>query len=156
MAEVILPIDPFQITQGFGERPEVYKQFGLAGHNGWDIRTIYPDTPGGRRYVLAPQFSTLYKKEYDKGGFGRYFEVLTSTSKNIWKHTFAHCWSYVIENTSAQVEPMAISDNTGFSSAPHLHWTPKRIIQHQNGTHTVLNYNNGYFGAVNPQEYFDE
>lgn len=50
---------------------------------------------------------------------------------------------------------MAISDNTGFSTASHLHMTPKRI-KIVNGKHVVQNYNNGYFGAVNPQEYFDE
>lgn len=156
MAKLVLPIDPFQITQGFGERPDVYKQFGLAGHNGWDIRTKYPDTPEGRRYIVATQDSQLYKKAVDPKGFGNYFEVITRTSKGIWKHTFAHCHSIEDFKEKKQGEPMAISNNTGFSTAAHLHWTPKRIRIGSNGTHEVINYNNGYFGAVNPQEYIDE
>lgn len=151
--KLVLPIDPFNLTQGFGENPQAYAQFGLKGHNGWDIKTKYSDTPDGKRSILAPQDADFYKKG-DEGtkGFGRYIEILTTTSKTKWKHTFAHCDSVDNFVNRKQGEKIAISDNTGNSTGAHLHWTVKRM----NSDGTVKDYNNGYFGAVNPQEYVDE
>src|SRR3990167_5371768 len=151
---VTLPIDPFNLTQEFGINAEIYKKFGLAGHNGWDVRTIYPDTPGGRRFILAPQKVQFYKQAIDPPGYGNYFEVITK-AKSIWKHTFAHCASIEAFLEKEQGDHMAISDSTGNVTGPHLHWTVKRI-KIVNGAHEVQNYNNGFFGAVNPQEYLDE
>ena len=152
--KIQLPIDPFNLTQGFGENPDLYKKFGLIGHNGWDIKTIYPDTPSGRRYILAPQDVQFYKQGNDPPGYGLYFEVLVK-AKSLWKLTFAHCHSIETFSEKKQGESLGISDNTGNSTASHLHWTVKRI-KIINGQHEVQNYNNGYFGAVNPQEYVDE
>ena len=153
MAQIILPIDPFQITQGFGENPASYARFGLKGHNGWDIRTIYPDTPNGKRKIMAPQDSKFYRVGNEgNDGFGKYIEIITKTSKNTWKHTFAHCDSYEAFTDKKMGESIATSDNTGNSTAPHSHWTAKRL----NADGSVKDYDNGYFGAVNPQEYIDE
>lgn len=153
--KVQLPVDPFNLTQGFGEHPEWYTVFGLKGHNGWDVRTKYPDTPAGFRNILATQDTQFYKQANEGNkGYGLYFEVLTK-AVSLWKHTFAHCNSIESFNEKKQSEVMAISDNTGNSTASHLHWTVKRI-KVVNGVHEVQNYNNGYFGAVNPQEYLDE
>jgi len=156
MAEVTLPISPFQITQVFGVNAQNYARFGLAGHNGWDIRTIYPDSPLGKREILMPQDATFYTKAFETGGYGVYFEVITRTSKSVWKHTFAHCQEIYSFTTKPQGQAGAISDNTGNSSAPHTHWTTKRIKINKNGTHEVIDYTNGYKGAVNPQDYIDE
>jgi hypothetical protein len=154
--KVVLPIDPFILTQAFGVNPQNYAQFGLKGHNGWDIKTKYSDTPTGKRPILATQPVFFYRKGSDPKGYGIFFEVITKTSKSTWKHTFGHCDSIDNFQTRNQGEKMAISDNTGNSTAAHLHWTVKRITVNADGSHTVINYNNGYFGAVNPQEYIDE
>ena len=151
--KLILPIDPFQLTQEFGVNAADYARFGLKGHNGWDIRTIYPDTPNGKRSILAPQDIAFYRQGNEgNDGFGLYFEVITYTSKGMWKHTFAHCDHIDVFIKRNQGEVMAVSDNTGNSTAPHLHWTVKRLKPDG----TVKDYSNGYFGAVNPQEYIDE
>lgn len=152
MANVLLPIDPFKITQVFGVNYDTYKKFGLKGHNGWDIRTKYTDTPEGRRNIIAMQDVEYYKKGWDPNGYGNFFEVITRTSKNLWRHTFGHCHSINSFSHLPQGATMAISNNSGFSTAAHLHWTTKRI----NPDGSAKDYNNGYFGAVNPQEYLDE
>lgn len=165
-SDIYRVIEPFFITQGFGENPANYKRFGLAGHNGWDYRTkVIEDiiltngkkvlaTPTGKRGLIAPWFLELYKIGFDPNGFGNYFEVIVKLYST-WKITYAHCsaiheWKQRFEGTE-----MAISGSTGNSTGDHVHETVKRI-KIINGTHQVQNYNNGYFGAVNNQEFYDE
>lgn len=154
MADIVRPIEPFELTQGFGENPASYAKFGLAGHNGWDFRTKFPDTPEGRRYILASWLMEFYRQGTDPTGYGLFFETVVRL-KSIWKLTFGHCHSIEQFTTKNEGDHMAISDNTGNSTGSHLHLTCKRI-KIENGVHVVQNYNNGYFGAVNPQEFFDE
>lgn len=155
MSDIIRPIEPFELTQGFGENPSNYKRFGLAGHNGWDLRTKYPDTPQGHRNIFASFYSKLFKVG-DEGndGFGKYFEV-TVKLNSTWKLTYAHCLSIESFTTKNEGEVMAISDSTGNSTGSHLHLTVKKGVL-SGGAFVSDNYNNGYFGAVNPQEFFDE
>jgi len=47
------PLDKMICTQKFGKRPEVYKQWGMKGHNGIDFRTRFNDSPDGKRPVYA-------------------------------------------------------------------------------------------------------
>ena len=160
MSDITRPIEPFELTQDFGNNPigsdgkPIYAQFGLKGHNGWDLRTKFDDTPLGRRNILASWFSEFYRKGDDPNGYGRFFETLIQL-KSIWKLTLAHCWSIEDFKTKNESEIMAVSDNTGFSSGAHLHLTVKPI-KIENGQHINLLQDNGYFGAVNPQEFFDE
>src|SRR3990167_3734182 len=155
MSDIIRPIEPFQLTQGFGGNYEAYKKYGLKGHSGWDFKTKLDDTPKGFRYILASWLSKHYKTE-DQGskGFGKYFEVIVQL-KNTWKLTYAHCKSIEAFTTKTEGEHMAISDSTGNSTGNHLHLTVKKgklitgVFQHDNP-------NNGYFGAINPQLFFDE
>lgn len=155
MSDIVRPIEPFEITQGFGVNPAAYAKFGLKAHNGLDIKTRYPDTPKGQRHILASWLSRLYKQaDEGKNGYGKYFEVLIQL-KNLWKLTYGHCHSVFQFEEKNESEPMGISDNTGNSTGPHTHLTTK-IGKIEGGTFKPDNYNNGYFGAVNPQLFFDE
>ena len=155
MSDIIRPIEPFELTQGFGGNPEAYARFGLKGHNGWDLKTKFPDTPQGFRNI----FSSWKSKFYGQGnegndGFGLYFETIIHLY-NAYKLTYAHCKSIEQFDNKSEGESMAISDNTGNSTGSHLHLTVKRG-QLSNGKFVSENYNNGYFGAINPQIFFDE
>lgn len=156
MADIVRPIEPFELTQGFGGNAAAYAKFGLDGHNGWDLKTKFTDTPKGHRDILSSWISTFYKKAIDPKGYGDYFEVIVKIGKSIWKLTYGHCLSIRGFVTAQEGEVMAISDNTGNSTGSHLHLTTKRITIKADGAHEVINHNNGYFGAVNPQEFFDE
>ncbi len=155
MTDIVRPIEPFELTQLFGVNPDSYRRFGLAGHNGWDLRTKFSDTPQGHRNILASWFSEFYSRG-DEGndGFGKYFEVIVKL-KSTWKLTYAHCLSIESFSKKNEGEIMAISNSTGNSTGDHLHITVKRGSLN-NGKFVSENYNNGYFGAVNPQEFFDE
>lgn len=155
MADIIRPIEPFELTQGFGENPDSYARFGLKGHNGWDLKTKWPDTPKGFRNILSSWLETFYRQGNEgNDGFGIYFETVVQLT-NTWKLTKAHCNSINTFHSTKEGENQAISDNTGNSTGSHLHLTVKKI-KIINGVHQVQNYNNGYFGAVNPQIFFDE
>lgn len=155
MSDIVRPIEPFEITQGFGVNPAAYAKFGLKAHNGLDIKTKYPDTPQGRRHILASWLSKFYKQaDEGKNGYGKYLEVLVRL-KNLWKLTYGHCHSVFQFDEKNEGEPMGISDNTGNSTGPHTHLTTK-VGKIEGGTFKPDNYNNGYFGAVNPQIFFDE
>lgn len=155
MADITRPIEPFELNQGFGENPADYARFGLKGHNGWDLKTKFPDTPQGFRNILSSWASKFYAQGNEgNDGFGLYFEVIVQLY-NTYKLTYAHCKSIESFESKNEGDTLAISDNTGNSTGSHLHLTVKRG-QLQNGKFVSDNYNNGYFGAINPQEFFDE
>lgn len=165
-SDIYRVIEPFNLTQGFGDNPAAYKKFGLAGHNGWDHRTkvteditlangrVVKATPNGKRDLIATWFLNLYKIGFDPDGYGTYFEVLVQLYST-WKITYGHCTSVHSWQVRSEGDAMATSGSTGNSTGDHVHETVKRI-KIVNGTHEVQNYNNGYFGAVNPQEFYNE
>jgi hypothetical protein len=155
MSDIIRPIEPFELTQGFGGNAEAYARFGLKGHNGWDLRTKLSDTPQGFRNIFASWYSKFYSQGNEgNDGYGLYFEVIVQLY-NTYKLTYAHCKSIEHFENKNEGGVMAISDNTGNSTGSHLHLTVKRG-QLKNGKFVNNNYNNGFFGAINPQQFFDE
>src|SRR4051812_6910803 len=69
----------YRLVQRFGERPAVYKQFGMAGHNGVDVSPYVPGTKGV--LVRAPHdgYATLSIERMPSGkyyGYGQYVTVV--------------------------------------------------------------------------------
>lgn len=137
------PLDKVYITQKFGERPEVYKQFGLAGHDGIDYRTMYLDSPLGRRYVTAAADGTIEEIRYDIAGYGVHIrQRLDDGTLLIYGHLTK---PYVALKSFVKAgQQIALTGNTGFSSAPHLHFEVRP---------SPLKSKNGYAGAVDPLQF---
>jgi len=117
------PIAPVTLTQGFGENPATYAQFGLKGHNGLDYRTKLADTPTGKRNVLAPYWGKVIEaaNQGAKVGYGKFIRL---ELKNGGQAVLGHLDSFKVK-VGDSVNPgdvIAVSDNTGFSSAAHLHF----------------------------------
>lgn len=111
-----LPFDGnYTITQRFGENPNVYSRFGLAGHNGVDFGL--PDgTP-----VLAPDDAEVWECEYDPTGYGYYLKLRTPAGED-WLLGHLHFWHLPMPGEwVAQGALVGYSNNTGFSTGPHLH-----------------------------------
>jgi murein DD-endopeptidase MepM/ murein hydrolase activator NlpD len=141
--QLAYPLDKIYITQYFGERPEIYKPY--KGHTGIDFRTIFADSPTGKRSVLAVA-DGFVKELGDQGttGYGKFIRLEhTDGSQTVYGHLDR--WVVTQKQQVTQGEKIGISDNTGFSSAPHLHfgYRPKEY-----------DTKNGFAGYVNPLPLF--
>ena len=143
---MIEPLDKIYYTQLFGENPQIYNRFGLAGHNGLDYRVKFIDTPLGRREVFAVMDGKVLEvKNEGFIGYGRYVRIEHRGNEQT---IYAHLHSIKV-NKGQQVKEgdvIAISNNTGFSTGAHLHfgWRPEGY-----------DYNNGYKGYEDPLKLFN-
>lgn len=134
-----LPGKPL-ITQGFGQNPQIYSQFGYLGHNGLDF-----GIPEGT-IVYAPHDGVAALKDDGTNGYGIYLTIDDAKRRSILGHLSQ---ILVAEGQPIyQGDPVAKSGNTGMSFGPHLHWTYKIM---KNGK--VENKTNGYDGAIDVSEY---
>ncbi|MFH0769950.1 MAG: M23 family metallopeptidase [Candidatus Peregrinibacteria bacterium] len=133
-----LPGTPL-ITQGFGQHPEIYQQYGYLGHNGFDF-----GVPEGTK-IYAPHDGKATAKDDGAVNYGKYVVIDSPTRRSL----LAHCSQILVSNGQnvSQGDPVALSGKTGNATAAHLHWTFK-IMQ---GT-AVQNKTNGYDGAMDCSE----
>ena len=125
------------ITQEFGERPEVYKQFGLNGHNGIDFRAAIGTQ------LFAPIEGVATIGDEGSGGYGKYIKI----TKDNLEVTIGHLSEFQVSN-GQQVylgDKIAKSGNSGFSTGPHVHLTVKF---RKDGK--ISDKGNGYKGAIDP------
>lgn len=139
-----------RITQVFGVNPQVYSQFGLKGHDGIDLG-IPVGTP-----LFSPIEGTIKLKDTGDKGYGLHIRIRGGGKEVILGHM-----SKVLVQDGAHVkmgQSLGLSGNTGFSTGPHLHFG-LRYIEEGNKTQpdlylwTVKDYNNGFFGYVDPLPY---
>jgi murein DD-endopeptidase MepM/ murein hydrolase activator NlpD len=132
-------------TQVFGSRPEYYKKYNLAGHNGVDFRTRFFDSPFGRRPVytcLDGRVKEIGAKS--KIGYGFYIRIIhNDNSETLYAHLSGI--KIKINGIVKAGQIIAVSGNTGDSTGPHLHFGFRPAN---------FNYNNGYAGYINPAGLF--
>lgn len=124
----------YPVTQGFGGNAAVYKRFGLAGHNGVDYAL-----PSGTEVKAAHAGKCFVG--YDPSGYGHYIYVNDGRVETVYAHLLKT--SVVIGQTVKEGQGIGFSDNSGFSSAAHLHF----------GIRPLPKQNNGYGGYVDPIKY---
>lgn len=136
-----LPLDKIFVTQHFGENPDLYRRYGLKGHNGVDFRTRFIDTPLGRREIYAVSSGVVSKVVIaKKGGYGTYIQIKhDDDSMTIYGHQF--CVKVKVGDAVSAGQVIGISDNTGDSTGPHLHlgYRPANA-----------DMKNGFLGYVDP------
>lgn len=112
-------LEPFEgnykLTQHFGEHPENYSRFGLAGHEGVDW--IMPE--GTDIFSAAP--GKVEKVGWDPNGYGNYVVV-----QHAWggETLYAHFSAITVAEGDDVTASTVLGDSgdTGNSSAPHLHF----------------------------------
>lgn len=114
--------DRAPVSQKFGENPDWYKRFGLAGHNGLDL-AVPVGTP-----VLAAAAGTVIKTGFEADGYGNY--VKTAHDGN-YASIYAHLSEIWVKNGQVVEagQQIGLSGSTGFSTGPHLHFEIRRDNQ---------------------------
>ena len=139
---------PFKInarrTQTFGNKfylngVDVYGQWKLKGHNGIDYG-LPNDTP-----LYAPHSGRIIESLYDKGGYGHYVKIENGEEGSV----LAHMRKSVVKkgDTVKQGQLVGYSNNSGYSTGPHLHWGYYRKPRDRS---------NGYAGYIDQQSYLDD
>lgn len=140
-------------TQGFDCLPsmvEFYKGYGMTNHGGYDW-AAYSGEP---IYWNCDVKGMVLNNEIDgAGGLG--VNIITEDEDGIFKHRFWHLKSFCVEagDTVKAGDIIGIADNTGASTGTHLHTDIKEMIKNEN--YEIKNRNNGTFGTVRNDKYFN-
>lgn len=116
----------FILTQQFGVNKANYIQFGLQGHNGLDYGLPL------KTQIIAPHGGVVLEAASDPGGYGLYLKIESATEGSV----LAHLDSFQVKvgDTVVEGQPVGLSNNTGNSTGPHLHWGYYKIPRNrQNG-----------------------
>lgn len=126
----------FPITQIFGVNPSSYAQFGMKGHNGIDYAT-----PTGTP-IVAPHGGKIIEAAFDATGYGMYVKIENDVEGSV----LGHLQSFNVNpgDTILEGQQIGISDNTGNSTGPHLHWGYYRMPRDRT---------NGYAGFIDQAPY---
>lgn len=154
------PLEKMRLTQPFGVdytgggiplgdgKYGGYKDLGLAGHNGWDVSAI----TGTQILAVADgNVSAL-----TDGGYGVNARLITQVDLNTkLEVVYGHLREITKTGEVAAGDIIGYSNNTGFSTAPHLHFGTRPLVRRP-GTDIfdVKDYANGFFGYVDPAQFY--
>lgn len=116
------PVDSRRVNQFFGENPESYRPFGLAGHEGLDLFAL----SGANIYAAASGVVT--QSEHPSGHpYGLQVRLKHEVNGKVYHTIYAH-----LSETRVRVDQrvsagdlIGLADNTGNSFGSHLHLTLK-------------------------------
>lgn len=103
------------VTQGFGENPHLYKQFGLPGHNGIDFY-VPIGTP-----VRAAADGKVIAVGDDPQGYGLYVKIQHNNFQTLYAHLSINR-AVMIGQMVKTGDVIGLSGSTGYSTGPHLHF----------------------------------
>jgi len=122
-----------KLTQSFGVNAAAYEKFGLKGHNGVD----YGILTGTELYSCIN--GTITELGKDTYGYGIYVKIENEECGVLYAHLKE--WKVGLNTKVKAGQLIGLSNNTGNSTGPHLHFAlfPK-----------PRNRNNGYAGYIDP------
>jgi Peptidase family M23 len=116
------PVDNRIINRRFGEFPELYKQFGLPGHEGIDL---YADT-GDNVHACADGRVSMAGSP-PKHPYGTHIRIQSKAGTTSFETIYGHLEQILVQ-VGQQVtagDVIGLADNTGNSTGSHLHITLK-------------------------------
>lgn len=132
------------LTQGFGDNPQNYAQFGLKGHEGLDF---IPKDADKQVYAVESGVVTEDVDDPVQGkAYGINVVIFVATNRRLW--TYAHLSQNFVKKGDKVLrgQPIGVEGATGNTTGPHLHLGLR--LTDANGN--PLNTGNGYFGYVDP------
>jgi len=134
------------MIQYFGENQlDIYKQWGLDGHNGLDIACLE-----GEDIVATHDGKVIEVSDDETAGLGIVLFSPKMRFKTLYWHNKVNMVS--LGETVSQGQIIAKADNTGYSTGTHLHFGLKRTNEHG----TTINHDNGFKGAIDPLPYLKD
>lgn len=140
----------YRITQEFGKRPEYYKKFGFAGHEGLDLVPLTSD-----KRILAIEDGEVIR-DVDPGDRFDAYGYLTC----VWNSQTRRCWWYA-HNAFNLVEPgdkikrgqnLGTMGGSGNTQGDHLHLGLTMSDENKNR----INTDNGYKGFIDPKPVLEQ
>ena len=175
------PLDKWNITQGFYENracvdlatgtktitcdgnnpPAGYKSVYKTGHGGLDLKANTGDMIYSAQDGIVEEWVAEKARGIGLGIITTQKFYCDETGKDeYWKIRYWHqCANLVKLGDKVSIgQPIAIADNTGYSSGSHLHFEtkPVKVVFNKDGSikkTTNILQSNGYYGSVNPQPY---
>lgn len=159
------------VTQWFGENPDLYARFGLLGHNGIDIVRPWGTT------MFALEDGEVVSTKNEPDGFGMNVRILSDNKNkngnyNLW--VYGHNSKNLVEvgQKVKKGDPIALMGNTGFVvsgdtpywknnpyAGTHVHLGLREATRPTKGGWSyegskvrisIVNADNGYKGSVDP------
>ncbi len=117
------PTDFGLINQGFGENPEVYRRWGLPGHEGLDI--FAPQ--GGKVYACADGSVSRVDAYHGDPNTMPYGNSVRLRHAGNYETVYAHLHEtrVAVGDTVTAGQVIGLADSTGNSTGSHLHLTLK-------------------------------
>lgn len=143
---MIYPVKKIFITQKWGVNQAIYSRFGFKGHNGIDLR-IYNDDgiKASEGELISPHHGKVIEATFDADGYGWYYKIENDKEGSILGHNTKLFLK--VGDTVEEGQVIGITGNTGWSTAPHVHW----------GYYTFpRDRQNGYGGTINQVPLIDE
>jgi len=146
------PLEKMRLTQPFGVDyigGGFYNKLGLKGHDGYDLSAI-SDTP---IFAVADGIVTAFTD----GGYGvnARLETFVDTNTKL-EVVYGHLRQVTKTGEVTAGDVIGFSDNTGLSTAPHLHFGVRPWVRRGGvgDIFDVKDYNNGFFGYIDPAQFF--
>lgn len=150
------PLKKMRLTQPFGvdylgnngPGGKSYADIGLAkGHNGWDL-----SAQTGTEVFAACDGEI----QYTEGGQGFGNDMRLRSRADGLEIVHGHLLDAVAKSGPVKRgDLIAHTNNTGFSTGPHLHWGVRKIFWRADGSGPyVENYDNGFYGYIDPTPLF--
>lgn len=103
------------ISQRFGENPDAYEPFGMAGHTGIDFAV-----PVGTPIVAADDGMAIEMLD-DSDGYGQYVKLKHAWGESLYAHLDRY-QALIVGAVVKRGQVIALSGNSGNSTGPHLHF----------------------------------
>ena len=144
----ILTPTTFRISQLWGNPAKMYTDLGMKGHNGIDFAC-----PTGTLIPACLDGIVEYVGTDSAGGIGVYVIHPEHNLRSIYWHLQEY--KVTVGQSVQKGDVLGISNNTGFSTGPHLHFGLKKIKK--SGDFWINdNSGDGWNGSIDPFNYFTE
>jgi hypothetical protein len=144
--KIYLPVTN-KLSQGYYENAtSIYKKLGMLGHGGYDFATP-SNTPIPWHCDLEGKVSQIMTLPNS----GLCLIIIVEEGEEHKRFGYAHLKKVCVKvgDMVKLGDLIAISDNTGAgSTGPHLHVDKCLCIHDAKDNYTILNSDNGYFGAI--------